>query len=447
MDFDLLIILSAIFGIMCIFIEVVKIIHSRQIRISNLFLIMYGITFGIVLSIILILYDKGTYQITGDFLKFNYRDEGLNYTTRWFTAAVMGYFSFIIGSMFRFSKKKPKPLLQEESVNQLLLYRLQITSIICMMIGAVCFIIWTSGWGGYANLFQNAAEIRNGSYGIKNPVAFFAKPAQIVATVSIISVYLIKQKKNTAFNVFMFIVSFTLSLMYYLAKDGRMVVAMYLLIMLFMWNGTFERQEKIGKKFIYLLLLFGLFVFIVLNMDKLTYYFRYDSVKAVEDIPLWQSILDELSYIYVSGQASIKHCFPQSCPFLIGHDIGLALFAWLPSAFTPDGLIDIWDYNTFVIAGYNAVAQYPTDLISTSVYDLGMFGPFLLPAFWGMIISKLERIKTYNNTPLFMVFYYSLSMPLLRVVNYTMMSATVAGMFHVFITIVVFWLVSNVKLR
>mgnify|MGYP003299445239 CR=1 FL=1 len=182
-------------------------------------------------------------------------------------------------------------------------------------------------------------------------------------------------------------------------------------------------------------------------MDKLTHYFRYDTVKAVEDIPLWQSILDELAYIYVSGQTAIEHCFTQSCPFLIGHDICLALFAWVPSAFTPDGLIDVWDYNTFVIAGYNAVAQYPTDLISTSVYDLGMFGPFVLPALWGMIISKLERIKTYNNTPLFMVLYYSLSMPLLRVVNYRMMSSTIAGIFHIFVTVVVFWLVSNVKLR
>ncbi len=447
MDFDLLIILSGLFGIFCIGREIVMIVRVKQISVSNLFLIMYGITFGIVVSIILILYDKNIYQINAEFLSFDYSQNGINHTAWWLFAAVMGYFSFRFAGRLRFGNKKPKIILRQEMPTPLRLYRLQITSVICLLIGVASFIIWTSGWGGYGNLFLNAAEIRNGSYGIKNPVAFFAKPAQIIATVSIISVYLIKQKKNTAFNTFLFIISFLMSLMYYFAKDGRMVVAMYLLIILFMWDGTFERQAHIGKKFISIMVSFALFVLVVLNMDSLTHFFRYDTAKAVEDVPMWQSILDELSYIYVAGQTSVEHCITQGSPLLIGHDVGSALFAWVPSALTPDGFINVWDYNTYLIAGKKAVAQYPTDIISTSLYDLGILGPLLLPAMWGIIISKLERSKRYNNTPLFAVLYYSLSMTLIRGVNYSMLSSSVASVFHIFVTVVVFWMVSNVKLR
>ena len=202
-----------------------------------------------------------------------------------------------------------------------------------------------------------------------------------------------------------------------------------------------------GKKFARLMLAFVLFVVVVLNMDSLTSFLRQGAVKTTQDTTMLESIMNELAYIYVAGQTSVEHCINQGSPFLIVDDVVRALFAWLPSAFTPHGLINVWDYNTYLIAGRDAMAQFPTDIISTSLYDLGILGPFLLPALWGMIINKLERIKMKNNTPLFTVLYYSLSMTLIRGVNYSMMSATVASIFHIFVTAVVFWMVSHMEKR
>lgn len=450
MSSQLLTALSGIFGLYCIGREVRRIIRLKQIRISNLILIMYGITYGIVLSLLLLFNDMGIYRTQGTFLMVDYSSQGLKYLTWWFFAAVIGYISFRSAGILRIKESSRQqnaesPPTQAQSV---LLERLQYTSVVCLAIGIVCFWIWTSGWGGYMNMFLNAREIRNGSYGIKNTVAFFAKPAHIVATVSIMSVFLVKQRKNVLLNKVIFVISFVISLLYYLAKDGRMIMAMYLLIVLFMWNDMFEKQTNITKKLVKLGFGFALFVVIVLNMDKITYLLRYGTDLVANDSETaLQSIMDELSYIYVAGQTSLKQFLSGGSPFLIGHDVVSGLFAWVPSALTPKGLINIWSYNTQLVAGSKALAQYPCDLISTSIYDLGVFGPIILPAVWGAIINKLERMKKAGSSPIFIVLYYGMSMTLLRGINYSMISSTVASMFHLFVAAVVFWVMGRVKIK
>ncbi len=449
MDTEWLVFLSALFGVFCIGREAAVIIRERQIRISNLFLIMYGLTYGIILSLVLVFDRTGVYRIENYSLRFDYSDKGLNASAWWLFAAVIGYVCFRFAGMLRIGKHENRRSVYctQSAPDALLLDRLQITSAVCLMIGLACFVIWISGWGGYANLFQNAWAIRNGSYGIRNPVAFFAKPAQIVSTVSVISVYLLKKKKNTLLNAAIFAVSFGVSLMYYLAKDGRMIMAMYLLIVLFMASDMFEKKDDIGKKLLRLLILFAVFVVIVLNMDGLTSNLRGEMQNSSKEKSTLELIMHELSFIYMAGQTSIKHCMAEGSPLLIGHDIGAALFAWVPSALTPKGFIDIWDYNTFLIAGRYPTAQYPSDLISTSLYDLGNLGPILLPAFWGAVISKLERYKMKRNSPIVTVLYYSLSMTFLREVDYSMLSAMVASVFHLFVAAVVYWGVCHVRVR
>ena len=449
MNMSILAILSALFGCFCIWREIVLIVRRKQIRISNLFFIIYGLTYGIILALLLVFYKTRKYQAIAQFLRFDYSYRGLRFSTCWFLAAIVGYLSCKFGTMLRVHTDRNRKHLYAERMrgDQRLLNRLQITSLLCMCIGIVCFFIWVEGWGGYSNLFLNAAAIRNGSYGIRNKVAFFAKPAQIVATVSVISIYLLKREKNILLNRALLVVSFLFSLLYYLAKDGRMAMAMYLLIVLFMTGGMFERQENIGGKFGRLAGLFLIFVFIVLNMTTLTSALRGRIQITSNDVSTLESIMSELTYIYVAGQTSVKKCLIDGSPFLIGHDIGAALFAWVPSALTPKGLMNIWDYNTFLIAGNRATAQYPTDLISTSLYDLGVLGPILLPLFWGMIIGKLERMNIQNSSPIISILYYSLSMTLLRIVNYSMFSATVASVFHLFVAAVVYWGVTRIRLR
>ena len=248
--------------------------------------------------------------------------------------------------------------------------------------------------------------------------------------------------------VLIFAISFGISLSYYLVKDGRMIMAMYLLIVLFMWNDMFEKQTNITKKLVKLGFAFVIFVLVVLNMDQLTYLLRYGTTYVANNSePAVQSIMDELAYVFVAGQTSVKQFLTEGSPFLIGHDIASGLFAWVPSALTPDGLINIWSYNTQLVAGGNALAQYPSDLISTSIYDLGLLGPILLPAVWGAIISKLDRMKRADSSPILIVVYYGMSMTLIRGINYSMISSTISSVFHIFVAVVVFWAISHIKFQ
>ena len=155
MSSQLLTALSGIFGLYCIGREVIKIIRSKQIKISNLILIVYGVTYGIMLSLLLLFNDLGIYRTQGEFLRVDYSPEGLNYLAWWFFAAVIGYASFRFAGMFRIngsSREQGQELLQPDN-KPALLNSLQIASIICLAIGIVCFWIWTSGWGGYVNMF------------------------------------------------------------------------------------------------------------------------------------------------------------------------------------------------------------------------------------------------------------------------------------------------------
>lgn len=449
MEITILIFLSGLFGVLCIGREVVNIVRAKRVRISNLFLIMYGLTYGIILALLLILNQTGVYQVEGVFIRLDYSSEGINATTWWLVAAVIGYISYQFGSRLRIGEYAEKAVSgsRRAQPEAIVLARLQTTSILCLAIGMVCFVIWAEGWGGYGNLFINGAAIRNGSYGIRNKVAFFAKPAQVVATVSIISIYLCKHKMNQRLNGTLFVISFLFSILYYLAKDGRMTMAMYLLIVLFMANDMFETQNNMGKKFLRLAGMFILFILIVLNMDSFTNMLRGAEQRVSSDESMLSSVMSELSFVYVAGQTSMKHCLAEGSPLLIGHDIGAAFFAWAPSALTPKGFVNVWDYNTFLISGGQAVAQYPSDLISTSLYDLGSIGPMILPAFWGMVISKLERTNDEKRSPITVVLYYSLSMVLLRVVDYSMFSMTMASSFHLFVAAVVYWGVGRIKIR
>lgn len=460
MDSVLLAVLSCIFGLLCIGREVCVILRSKRIRISNLFLIMYGMTYGVVLSLLLVLELAGIYRADGVFLQVDYSPEGVSRLGWWFLAAVAGYAAFRLGFALRNARpvrwrltlgagadRGVRRTVDAGTRERLLLGRLQITAFVCFAVGLVCFVIWARGWGGYSNLFLNAASIRNGSYGLRNPLAFFAKPAQIVATVSVIALLLIRRKVNVGINVLLFLCSFAVALLYYSAKDGRMVMAMYLLIIFFMGGDIFGRKAAVGRKLAWLAALFVLFVAVVLNMDRLLKPLRGVALLQSADATVLEDMLDELSYIYVAGQTAVEDLMTHGSPMLLGHDIAQALFAWVPSAFTPDGLIDVWDYNTSIIAAGRVSAQFPTDMISTSLYDLGLLGPVLLPFAWGLGVSWLERRFRDRNSPLTEVVYCSLSMTLVRVVDYCNLYYTVASVFHLFVAMVIFWIVRRLKWR
>lgn len=419
--------LALIFGVYCIWYEIGGILENRRITVGNLFLLMYGVTYGVILALILFLDSCFGYQVTGIRYGIDYTGRGILYLFVWFLFAVAGYVMVRFGSRITLREKKENaPRLPDRDVP----VAFQWTAVICLVVGGVCFYLWARGWGGIRNLILNAASIRNGSYAGKNSMAYFAKPAQVVTAVSVMCILLCQRGYHRGWNGVLAVLSVGLSLLYLLAKDGRMGMAMYILVVLFVLLGLFEENEHVLRKFRTLIPLFLLFVFVVLTMNSVTYFirnghFRQDSTGSVGD-----TVLKELMYIYASGQAAVKQLLTSRSPLLIFHDLGKALFAWVPSALTPNGLVDIWKYNTQLVGGSAVKFQIPCDLITTSLYDLGMLGPILIPAFWGKVITWLEERHQAHGGMMSQTLYYASSMQLVRLVNYCCLHYSVAAVFH-----------------
>jgi len=88
------------------------------------------------------------------------------------------------------------------------------------------------------------------------------------------SLILAKCKYKTSVNVFFFLVSLCLSILMLIGLDGRMGMAMFLVVVILLGNdylkaGSFS-WKKIGK----LAIVAVLAIIFILNMDKLTYYIR-----------------------------------------------------------------------------------------------------------------------------------------------------------------------------
>ena len=110
-----LIILSALFGLFVIAHEIIVIIRNRRIMICNLFMIMYGLTYGILLSLLLIFYKNGIYYTNGVYMRYDYTEAGIQYSAIWLMSAVVGYVSFKFGSMLRIGNDISQKIIQHKN--------------------------------------------------------------------------------------------------------------------------------------------------------------------------------------------------------------------------------------------------------------------------------------------------------------------------------------------
>lgn len=436
-------VLALAFGGYCIWYEIDGILESQRITVGNLFLLMYGVTYGLILALILLLDSCFGYRVTGVRYGIDYTGRGILYLFVWFLLAVAGYGMVRFGSRLTLRDKKETPPVRPTQEN---LENVQWTAVLCLAVGVLCFWLWARGWGGIQNLILNAASIRNGSYPGKNSMAYLAKPAQVVTAVCVMCILLYQKGYHRGWNGLLAALAAGLSVLYLLAKDGRMGMAMYILVVLFVLLGLFEENEDVLRKFRTLIPLFCLFVFVVLTMNSVTYFIRngYFQKDSTSDGVL-DTVLKELMYIYASGQTAVKQALTDRSPLLIFHDLGKALFAWVPSALTPKGLVDIWKYNTQLVGGSTMKFQIPCDLITTSLYDLGLLGPILIPAFWGKVLAWLEAQTQAHKSLMARTLYYASSMQLVRLVNYCCLHYSVAAVFHLALAWAIYQVVCRCK--
>ena len=174
-----------VFGFAVIASQIVNIKRKSRIDLANIFCFVYGATFGILPSVYLFMYEFLQIRV----IRIFYNQTDLNYLWMWFALAVVGYVVFKAAYKISLASKAAeiKELnLQSDKSSQRDYARLELTGIICLVVGVVSLYLWTRAYGGIFDLIQVANLVRSGLYDVVNTLAFFKHPAKVITFVLLI---------------------------------------------------------------------------------------------------------------------------------------------------------------------------------------------------------------------------------------------------------------------
>lgn len=436
-------IMQIAFGFICVFREFFRIRNNREFKLINIFGVMYGITYGFLPAIYFLLYYANGQEIG----RIDYSSQGVKEISIWFVFAIFGY--IFLNFFYSAIMRKRKIIVfggrnTIQSNDEVELYRkLEITALICFLIGLISLFLWTKAYAGIISFIMKADQIRSRRGGIHNSLAFFSHPSRILSITTYIVLFLIKRGYKKVTNCVFFVVSLLVSTLYYLADDGRMSAAMFLCILLFIYVGLFDKEVRLGKKMVVIVIIGIIAMSFIMNLDSITSWIRYGQVITSSD-GMGNGILSEFSYIIVSGQVAVRQWLQEGSPILLFQDIASGIFSWLPTSLKPNGLINVWNYNSGLV-NPSFISQTPCDFITTSIYDAGLFGVIIFGFFWGRIIKWMDINKVQDGFGA--IAYYSLSMTVLRLVNYCMLYDTILSLFSLFISYCVWVFVNKTSIR
>ena len=252
-----------LFGIFCLIRELYFVMCNSKFQIVNLFGIMYSLTYGILPAYFIYSYDN-------NLLSENFMNNH-QYLFVWLLFAMLSY---IVIQIIYYYKNSGTNQLRIIDVSQKDYKKFEICAILCFIIGVVSMLLWTNAHGGIYKFILSANAIRGGWDTTYNAFAFFKHPARIIkiATFFFQTLVLLNYKKSL--NTLLFLISCIFSILFLLASDGRLPMALFFVTMLLLHYGLFE-NGKLTRKKLYTMLIVGLMALgLIQNMDKITYFIR-----------------------------------------------------------------------------------------------------------------------------------------------------------------------------
>lgn len=461
MEYFLVAFTGLIFGIFVIIRETRNIKREHSIYLINIFGYMYGVTYGLLPACVLLLYTFGGVNISHAYYLLDYSNLGLIKIFVWMLFAFFGYqvvqFSYKVVLSRRFKRAKESVIIESKTHDRQevrrdskrIFSKLQMTMMICFVISTISLLLWTRAYGGIIKLIMIADKVRDGDSPVQNSIAFFARPAKMILISCYMSLVLVKNKYNRVANLVFFLASFALSILMLLAQDGRLGMAFFfativLLMQDYLKAGSFS-LGKICK--IFLLCIIALVG--ILNMDSFTFYIRNGYWEnTVSNAILVKKFFLEFTYIFTGAQHSLTTLFEGECPYLIIHDILAGAFAWVPSSLRPDGIINVWNYNTELSTiGGTIYGQLPCDFITTSIYALGIFGPLVFGVFWGCVIKCLDCWHLRARNAASDIFYCAIAMRIFRIVDYCLLYDFILGSFSIVLAALIWWTCRHIRIK
>lgn len=316
---------------------------------------------------------------------------------------------------------------------------LWIASWIMTIISIFSFLIWTAPFGGPFAMIEYGTLIRSGYeiQGIQNTFGFMKQFVPLAQFSSIISLGLFREQKKFTYFVH-FALAFLISLLYLIANDGRAPFMMYFASLIILW--VIARKPEAGEakiKIVPLIVLGLLGIFFVENIDSVLNILRGSSFHRTEEA---KNIFTGFLYTEFSWTVRNAQCVRIARQNGVGYrlilDLASAVFALLPSRFTPLNLVRLEKINN--IYWFNGIIGYggkPTDIVVTGLYQLGIVGAVILPGIYGFIIRKVDDY--FQNENLHSVYYKILFVQLIyqfaKTVSYADFALVALNLFYIVI--------------
>lgn len=266
-----------------------------------------------------------------------------------------------------------------------------ILSMVSLIVGGVCFLLYINSFGGFGNLLKNSARIRSFSIDSSNLVSSTARrlivPARMIiaAPVLLLTRMNISSKRTRIYKV-LFVIAVSLSIMFLLFNAGKTALIIFFIPL------VLPILSRVNKHPWMLLITFGIVSLPVLGiLDSLFFYIGYGR---------WLSV-DTNIQSYISGFA-----YP-FCNVLNLSEIAnisgyrffstffTSLLSVLPGVnFTPE-----YDYTSTFYHGVNwrNISGVPIDIITLGYIQFSIIGVAAVGFAMGILINRInERVTRIN---------------------------------------------------
>lgn len=364
-------------------------VKDRKLNAIIIVRFMYLLIYGLV-PIITILHIM-TYGVDYHTRTLNTSMKGFDQLIFYMPLTFIGYICLELGYRRRYtiSMRRTKER-KEKNYNDKALWN---AAVLMASISIMALFMWTYPFGGPIAMFEYGTQIRSGReiVGITNSFGFMKQFVPLAHFSSIISLALWKKERRMHYAL-LFIITLVISIIYLIANDGRAPFMMYLASLLILLYLMRENNERKIRVFPIIIIAFISIIFLE-NVDNITSYFRNGIFEnSLERKGIFSFIYSEFSWVVRNGQAVQEAAEKGVSTMRIGNDLLSAIFAILPSAFSPEWIKRLEYTNTEM--WFNGMIGYggkPTDLITTGLYELSYFGVILIPYIYGVIIKGFDN--------------------------------------------------------
>ena len=344
----------------------------------------------------------------------------------------------------------PPPARTEQNGGRAILF----TAVTFSFISAAALFLWGSAFGGVDVLVENAGLIRSGRLDPVNAFTFFKHfvPLSLLASWMLFTALISPMKKSLFKKLVLLIflaLSFFIAIIYLQANDGRMLVAVFVLLFFVIYIK--QQYESQKTKMLPLLLKMGVILLItcviLFNADGILRMLRGQEQSEAENVNFLQTLATEFSFLIGCMQACLGQWANGNGQLMIGNDVVNGLFAWLPTSLKPVQLESVWTYNT-VLLNTGGGGTMPTSIVAQSFYDLQWIGILLIPFLYGLLVQGAEALLSRRKGNVFYdTVYVGLGFYLGKGLPYFSLHNIMMNTFFLLIGTAIYFVIERVRVR